>query len=295
MRPEKQRLNDPYPMLRIMERELDPFYEGPVFVWDIDKTYLETHFSQLKYLVKIPFEFGIDKRAIPGTTQLLHGLREGKTGREHRPLYFVSASPPLLQIPIQRKMLIDGIEYDGVSYKDWPRLILRREFTQVKEQVGYKLAALLLLYRDLPEGCRFHLFGDDAEKDALAFALFADVAAGRVRGRELHDTLVVGGTEHHYAEQIMRLAEPLPARECVARIYINLIHHKDGASVAEFGPDVLGCPSFSAAARVLHAEGLLSDANLEAVRAAAGDGAAIAGQAPPDEAGYWCPRRYLVL
>lgn len=202
MKAERERLKFPYPMLRIMERELSPDYAGPVFVWDIDKTYLETRFSQLKHLVRIPFELGIDKRAVPGTIELLHGLREGRTGREHRPLFFVSASPPVLDAPIRRKMLIDGVEYDGVSYKDWPRLILRRELSQVREQVGYKLAALLMLFRDLPPGCRFHVFGDDAEKDALAFALFADVTGGRVRGRALHDTLVAGGTAHHYAEAV---------------------------------------------------------------------------------------------
>lgn len=295
MRPERQRLKKPYPMLRIMERELDPRYEGPVFVWDIDKTYLETRFSQLKHIVKIPFEFGVDKQAVPGTIALLHGLREGKTGREHRPLFFVSASPPVLELPIGKKMLLDGVEYDGVSYKDWPRLILRREFTQVKEQIGYKLAALLMLYRDLPAGCRFHLFGDDAEKDALAFALFADVAAGRVRGRALHDTLVVGGTEHHYAEEIASLAEPLPERECVERIYVHLIRQPGGESIAEFGAGVLGCPTFFAAAKVLHTEGLLSDQSLESVRQAAPDGEGIFGKAPADDTGYWCPHRYLVL
>ena len=63
----------------------------------------------------------------------------------------------------------------------------------------------------------------------------------------------------------------------------------------EFGAGVLGCPTFFAAAKVLHTEGLLSDQSLESVRQAAPDGEGIFGKAPADDTGYWCPHRYLVL
>src|SRR4051812_48106233 len=101
-------------MVRVIDRVPEAGARGAGFVWDIDKTYLDTRFSQLKGLAGIPFEFGIDKRALPGTVELPRGLRDGPTGREHRPLYFVSASPPQIAPAIERKMLLDGVEWDGI-------------------------------------------------------------------------------------------------------------------------------------------------------------------------------------
>lgn len=84
-----------YPLRINDERVLPDGYDGPVYVWDIDKTYLSTHFSSLHGLARIPLEFAVDKVAIPGMPELLRGLRKG-AGPHYagHPLYFVSASPP---------------------------------------------------------------------------------------------------------------------------------------------------------------------------------------------------------
>ena len=145
----------PFPMVRKIQRALDPEYVGPAYIWDIDKTWLDTRISQVKGMLKIPFEFAIDKRALPGTTALLHALREGPTGREHRPLYFITASPPFIRKSIERKMLIDGIEFDGITFKDQVEVFRRRQFKSLREHTAFKLGACCCWRGRFRRGQRF--------------------------------------------------------------------------------------------------------------------------------------------
>ncbi|MCA9684857.1 MAG: hypothetical protein KC457_21920 [Myxococcales bacterium] len=210
---EYESISAPFPMVRKLQRTLAPDYQGPAYIWDIDKTWLDTRFSQLKGMLKIPFEFAVDKQALPGTTALLHALRQGASGREHRPLYFITASPPFIRMAIERKMLIDGIEFDGISYKDQVEVFRRRHFDSLREHTAFKLSALLLLARAFPAGTRVHLFGDDAERDAQIYCLFADIAAGRLRDDALRQTLIAMGVRTSYADAVVDLAAELEPRE----------------------------------------------------------------------------------
>ena len=270
---------DPVPLYRSSERELGPFYRGPVFVWDIDKTYLDTRFSQLRGLLRIPLELGVDKRAIAGTVPLLKGLREGPGRQEHRPVYFISASPFQLHRTIERKMLLDGVEFDGITFKDPLRALLRGRFSHLKEQVGFKLAALLRLSMDLPDGVRLHLFGDDAEQDAMICSLFGDVVAGRLRGLELTVILQRLGVKERYVDSLVQFAGELPARDLVEGVYIHLVRQPGKASIAAFGPHVVGCPTMTAAAALMSACGLVGMETLAAVRKEAGPSMPVSGGA----------------
>jgi hypothetical protein len=79
---------------RSNDRRLPPDYTGDVLLWDIDKTYLDTHFSSWRGLLAIPFDMAVDKRAVPGAVPLLRALRRGPGERSVLvPLYFVSGSP----------------------------------------------------------------------------------------------------------------------------------------------------------------------------------------------------------
>ena len=283
----------PYPMVRLSHRALGPYYSGPVFVWDIDKTYLDTRFSQLKHLLRIPFEFGIDKRAIAGTVELLHALRQGPEGREHRPLYFVSASPPQLRRSIEKKMLLDGIEFDGITYKNPLEVLKKGQFDQLKEQVAFKLAALLLLYGELPDGAEYYLFGDDVERDALIYCLFGDLAAGRLRGGRLAATLMGLGVRREYAGALAAAAEGLARREALRGCYIRLTRRPDGSSIADFGPAVTGWPTTAAVAGHLAALGLVGEADACRVKGSSPESAPMPGPAPVDPDGFLTPRRHL--
>jgi phosphatidate phosphatase APP1 len=247
----------PYPMVRLMHRLPEPGGPKTAYIWDIDKTYLDTHFSSLGGLAWIPFEFGVDKRAVPGTVPLLHALRRGPDGRAFHPLYFVTASPHQIRRSVTKKMLLDGVEFDGIVFKDWGAVLRRGGPRRLKEHLAFKLGALLVMAADLPREITLHLFGDDAEADPLAYCLFADVAAGRIRGDALRDRLRAQGVREATIGPLLEAAEGLPAVDRVAGIHIRLIRAPDGARIREFGDQVTGWVDGAALARTLHAAGLI--------------------------------------
>jgi hypothetical protein len=283
---EYELIRSPFPMVRKLQRSLAPDYVGPAYIWDIDKTWLDTRFSQLKGMLKIPFEFAVDKHAVPGATALLHALRQGPSEREHRPLFFITASPPFIRKAIERKMLIDGIEFDGITYKDQVEVFRRREFGSLKEHTAFKLGALLLLAKAFPLGTQVYMFGDDAERDALLYCMFADISAGRLRGDRLVRTQMQMGALQRYAQDVADLAEQVPARELVAGIHIHLVREPDGSLIREFGPRVIGYPSVAAVAQHLCAHGLISERGRAGI---VGEGEVVHGEAPRNPDGWWTP------
>jgi hypothetical protein len=280
-------------MVRKLQRTLASDYVGPAFIWDIDKTWLDTRISQVKGMLKIPFEFAVDKRALPGTTALLHALRGGPSGRAHRPLYFITASPPFIRKAIERKMLIDGIEFDGITYKDQLEVFRRREFGSLREHTAFKLGALLLLAKAFPVGTQVYMFGDDAERDALIYCMFADICAGRLRGTQLVATQVKLGVLQHYAQGVATLAEQLSAHERVHGVHINLVREPDGRRILGYDPRVVGYPSAGAAARLLFERGLISERGRDLVDEVEGAGEVVFGRASRDPDGWWTPRDQL--
>jgi hypothetical protein len=290
---EVELIRAPFPLVRKLHRTLPADYQGPAYVWDIDKTWLDTRFSQLRGMLKIPFEFAIDKQAIPGTTALLHGLRDGPSGREHRPLYFITASPPFIRKSIERKMLLDGIEFDGILYKDQIEVFRRRHFDSLREHTAFKLSALLLLARSFPARTSMYLFGDDAERDPLIYCLFADICAGRLRDANLRATLIHLGVRVGYAEDVTVLAGELPVRERVGGVFIHLVRDPSGGTLRSYDTRVLGYPSAAAVARVLFELGLLSAGGRDRVNADGVAGEVVAGAAPVPVEGRWTPAEFL--
>jgi hypothetical protein len=219
---------------RTNDRRFPDGWRGDVMVWDIDKTYLDTRFSSLRGLLAIPFEFAVDKRHVAGTVPLLRALRTGPDPSAPRltPLYFVSGSPPGLRAVVERRMTLDGVQFDGIAFKDQLALLRAGRLRAVAEQIGYKLCALLLLRRDLPVDVRFFLFGDDVERDLEVFLLFGAVCAG-LRGPRLREAMRAHGAHWPEIEAAVELASPLPVElDPVERIFIHgargrLLHRVD--------------------------------------------------------------------
>lgn len=233
-----------YPLERTNERTYPPDFEGDIFVWDIDKTYLATEFETMRGLLTIPFEFAVDKRNIAATDVLIKALRRGPSGdgpRMSNPLYFISASPVQLRGVITRKMLLDGVEYDGVTFKDHLAILRSRKVSRIKEQIGYKLSALLRNRQDLPWNVRETLFGDDSEADALIYSIYADVVAGRLRGDALRATLLKNGVDHEDATYATTLAAGMDKRELVSHIYINLEKRSPPSRFAAYDRRLIPC------------------------------------------------------
>ncbi len=124
---------------------LKPTREQNIYVWDIDKTYLDTQFDSFKGLLRTAFEKAFQKKNIPGTATLIRALEKTSakdTGQEKIPIYFISASPPQMERKIYQKMSIDQIYPRGIFFKDNLKNIRPSKFKRLKQQVGYKVHAL---------------------------------------------------------------------------------------------------------------------------------------------------------
>ena len=212
-----------YPLSIDDQRTLPTGYDGPVYVWDIDKTYLATAFSSMKGMARIPIEFAIDKRAIPGMPEVLRGLRRGPGPTfACAPLYFVSASPPQLRRVVEHKMLLDGVEHDGITFKDWLGVMRQLSPRRFKEQVGFKLCALLAGRERRPQSTEY-LFGDDVERDAEAFHLYARLIGGLLSAGEAEAAMKAAGVHREDRRCVRDLLDRIPPpRGRVARIFIHL-------------------------------------------------------------------------
>ena len=225
-------MSETYPLQVENQRVLPDGYRGPIYIWDVDKTYLSTHFSSLKGIAKIPLEYAVDKVAIPGMPAILRGLRRGPgPGFACAPLYFVSASPVQMREVLKQKMLLDGVEHDGIVLKDWVKSITALRFGRLKEQMGYKLNALLSLKQSHPQADEY-LFGDDYEKDAQVFSLYARILKGKITERETEEAMIKEKTAPEDRKNIFRLINMLPPeRGEVKKIFIHL---EKGTSPSHF-------------------------------------------------------------
>ncbi|MFH1466542.1 MAG: phosphatase domain-containing protein, partial [Pseudomonadota bacterium] len=195
-----------FPVHTVHRRVFEDGFEGEVLTCDVDRTYLDTRFSSLKGIARVAFEGALDKVTIAGMAQLLKEVRRGPGEvSRHTPIYFVSGSPAQLRGVIERKLLLDGVEFDGTSFKDWTGLLKHGRFSGLKRQLAFKLAALLGNRSLLPPGAREILVGDDLEVDPLVYALYADILAGRLPPAHLPAVLQRHGVSAGEAEGLLGL------------------------------------------------------------------------------------------
>jgi hypothetical protein len=230
-----------------------------IFRWDLDKTYLKSEFDSFRDLVRVPFEKPEDKVAEPGVLPLIRGLREAATeaGRAVY-IYFMSASPPQLAKAIKQKLALDGVEYDGIVFKDQLGHLVRGRFRSLREHVGFKLTELLKSRRTMPVASREVLFGDDWESDPIIYSLYADILAGRVDGDELGEVLRVIGVRPGLIAEAKELAATAECGDVVARIYINLERRTPPTRFRSFGPRLVPTFNYFQTAVCLFADGYLS-------------------------------------
>ena len=218
---------DRYPLSIDNRRNFPSDFTGLVFVWDIDKTYLDTHFSTFKGLLRIPLEFGIDKKAIDGMADILISLRRGAgSSPACHPLYFVSASPAQLKPIIERKMLFDGVEFDGFCFKNWLKVIASGRLYQLKNQVGFKICALLSGRIERPHS-REVIFGDNVEQDPQAFSLYSHLINEPYHAARVEEILQEAQIPTFDRTCIHNLLEKLEGQKgAVERIFIHMADKK---------------------------------------------------------------------
>jgi len=242
------------------------------FRWDLDKTYLRTEFESLRKMVRIPFESAADKVALPGVPQLIQALRRCAGARGERPLvFFLSASPPQIGAAIREKLALDGIEYEGITFKDQLRNLMRGRWRNLREQVGYKLGELLESRLRVPDSPREVLFGDDWESDPLIYSLYADVMNGALAPEQLVEIIARLGVDTAAVERIAAAAKRVPEETPgeVARIFINLERRTPPGRFHAFGSRLVPAFNYLQTAASLFEMGFLDEGALPVVAGAA--------------------------
>ncbi len=219
-----------------------------VYIWDLDKTYLDTAFESLSGLWSVLREKAFQKRNVPGTATLVRAMRdywqESHQGRRDFPIFFITGSPPQLESKIHDKLNFDGIYPYGLFCKDNVQNLRPGRLWRLTQQVGYKLQALLQLRLHLADDVRQVLWGDDSEADAVIYSLYSDLCARRLEEREIRKILQhykVGGQQ---VDTILRLLEDVPKQDPVEKMYINLAADTDPEYYLKFGRRVL--PTYNA-------------------------------------------------
>lgn len=204
-----------------------------VFVWDLDKTYLDTHFETLRGLYRTIIEKAFQKRNIPGTSSLVRNL----TVKDNQvfPIYFITASPPQMEEKIREKLRLDGIQPYGIFCKDNLKNLTPSRFRRLNQQIGYKVQALLQLRASLSESVKQILWGDDSESDAIIYSLYSDICSRRLEGINLEYVLSQLKVRGEQLRDIQNLQDKIPVQDPVSRIYINLATDTDPEYYHKFG------------------------------------------------------------
>lgn len=234
-----------------MPTPLDP--ARVVYRWDLDKTYLRTEFDSIRDLLRTAVEPATRKRTVPGASVLLRELR----ATDPAAVFILSGSPEQMRRVLEAKLRLDGIRWDSFTLKPSLDNLMKGRFRVIKDQVSYKLEALLAARVHGERDHKEILFGDDAEADAFIYSLYADLCAGRVDNRQLMAVLDTARVYPENLAQIVRTAGRVPRADCVHRIFIHLDRISSPAMFEAFGPRV--CPFFNyfQPALVLLEDGLL--------------------------------------
>lgn len=237
---------------------------GRVYRWDLDKTYLRTEFDTIGDLIRTALEPATSKRSMPGATALLREIQRTTP----RGIHILSGSPELMRGKLEAKLRHDGILWDSFVLKPTVEKLLAGNVRYVREQLGYKLRALLSSHVAAPTGADEILFGDDAEADAYVYSLYADLLARRVDAATLLSILASAGVDREDTEAILALAERAPRADAVRHVFIHLERVSGATAFAEFGPRVTAFYNYVQPALVLVEVGAIPPAGALRVGAA---------------------------
>lgn len=230
---------------------------GFVTRWDLDKTYLRTDFDTLGDLLRTAIERPDRKRSVPGAAALLREL-----GAHGARVHILSGSPRQMRGKLEAKLRIDRVRWDAMTLKPNLSNLLRLRLSAMKDQLGYKLPALLEARAtdraSLPERPLFEaLVGDDVEADAFVYSLYADVCAGAVDRAGLERVLAQGQLYADQRRRALQAAERLTPEPAVERILIHLDRQSPPSRFYAYGTRVVPFHNYLQAALVLAEEARL--------------------------------------
>jgi hypothetical protein len=226
--------------------------------WDLDKTYLRTEFDTLRELVKTAFERPDQKRTNPGASTLLREMMRAGVR-----IHILSGSPEQMRRRLESKLRLDGIAWDTFTLKPNLQNLIRLRFRAVRDQLGYKLPALLRSRARLaetgepPAACTETLFGDDAEADAFVYSLYADFLTGRVGEDVLLRVLERGRVYDDVIAEAMETARAVERVDVVEHVLIHLERQTPPDDFRTYGARVVPFYNYLQAAFVAHEDGRL--------------------------------------
>ncbi len=203
-----------------------------VFIWDLDKTYLDTHFESFSGLMRTIFEKAFQKRNVPGTAELVKALSK-KTSP--LPIYFISASPPQMQEKIKSKLDLDGIKPFGFLSKDNLKNLRPALWKHLTNHIGFKIQALMEIRLLLSKDCKMICWGDDSESDATIYSLFSDICSHRLTDREIRLLLIDFSIPLDQIDLIIELRDQKENFDPLERVYINLAVDTDPEYYRRYG------------------------------------------------------------
>jgi hypothetical protein len=222
-----------------------------VYRWDLDKTYLDTHFESLRKLARIPFESPEEKVNIPGSAALLRELCADKPEEPPARVAIVSGSPTQMRRVLEKKLRMDGVVWHEFHLKPQWENIKRGRFRAMRNQVGYKLPLLLRSRAELGQAVPETLFGDDAEADAFIYSLYADLIADRIELGMLRKVLTRAGAYDEEVEESIGHLAHIDRADSVETIFVHLDKRTPPSRFRMFGPRLVPVYNYFQAALVL--------------------------------------------
>jgi hypothetical protein len=128
---------------------------------------------------------------------------------------------------LEDKLRLDRVRWDELTLKPNLSNVLRLRLRALRDQLGYKLPALLSArIRDQASaggsGPAEVLVGDDAEADAFVYSLYADVCEGVVEATELRKILKAGRVYTDQRDLCLEAVGQIRRGPAVERILIHL-------------------------------------------------------------------------
>jgi hypothetical protein len=232
----------------------------------LDRTYLDTDIQSVRGMVRAALEPAHAKRNIPGADALLRGITQHDATAT---VAILSGSPLQLRPVLEEKLALDGVRFDTFVLKDNLGNLRRGRFKALRGQLGYKLPHLLADRLTRPAQAQEYLFGDDAEVDALVYALYASILDGDVDEAALGEIMGAGGAYEdqiaHARRSLRALRAARPAPGAVRRIFIHVDRGLPLARFALLGREINVVFSWFQAALALWEDGRLSADGVVAV------------------------------
>lgn len=224
--------------------------------WDLDKTYLRTEFDTVRDLVRTAFERADEKRTNPGAATLLREMSRAGVS-----IHILSGSPEQMRRRLEDKLRLDGIRWDSFILKPNLKNVLRLRFRAIRDQLGYKLPALVsarMMAGEGAVGVHETLFGDDAEADAFVYSLYADVVAGRAKADLVREICHRGRVYEDVLEGVLSSVNALEHENAVERVLIHLEQQTPPGDFYVYGPRVVPFYNYLQAAFVVYEDGRLN-------------------------------------